>query len=294
MQPRRIGFLGFGEAARAFCDSLRAADANLGFAAHDIKLAGPEAEAMRRAMAERGVACHEAAAGLGAADLIFSAVTADQSLLAVEPLLPALGPGQVLIDINSVSPARKRDTAARVAATGAGYVDMAVMAPVHPRGHRTPVLVAGAALSALEGFLAEQGFDAAEVGAEPGTATAIKMVRSVFVKGLEAITVEALLAARRSGCDDRILASLAGSFPGLGWPEHARYAFERTLRHGVRRAAEMRESAATLAELGLTSALAAAIADVQAAQGAAGQGLDLSGDLAALLDEAAAARTGPA
>ena len=290
MQPGRIGFLGFGEAARAFCDSLRAAEANLAFAAYDIKLSGPEAGAMRAAMAERGVLCHDSAADLAGADLVFSAVTADQSLLAVEPLLPALGPGRVLVDINSVSPARKRETAARVQATGAAYVDMAVMAPVHPRGHRTPVLTAGAEAAGLGGFLAALTFDTAEVGPDPGAATAIKMVRSVFVKGLEAITVEALLAAERSGCGPRILASLSQSYPGLGWPDHARYAFERTLRHGARRAAEMRESAATLAELGLTGRLAEAIAEVQEAQGRAGQGADLTGDLSALVTGAEAAR----
>lgn len=290
MQVRTIGFLGFGEASRAFCDSLRAAEAGLSFTAHDIALSGPEAEEMRAAMAARGVACHDAAAGLGSADLVFSAVTADQSLAAVAPLLPALGPGRVLVDINSVSPARKRETAQRVAATGAAYLDMAVMAPVHPRGHRTPVLVAGTPAPGLAEFLVALGFDANEAGPEPGDATAVKMVRSVFVKGLEAITVEALMAAERSGCGARILASLSQSFPGLGWPEHGRYAFERSLRHGARRAAEMRESAATLAELGLTASLATAIAEVQEAQGRAGQGADLSGDLGALLAVAEAGR----
>jgi 3-hydroxyisobutyrate dehydrogenase-like beta-hydroxyacid dehydrogenase len=247
---------------------------------------------MRAAMAGRGVAVREAAAALADADLIFSAVSADQSLIAVEPLLPALRAGQVVVDINSVSPARKRETARQVEARGAVYVDMAVMAPVHPKGHRTPVLVAGRALDPVRAFLATLAFDAREVGDAPGAATAIKMVRSVFVKGLEAITVEALLAAERSGCRDTILASLAGSYPGLGWPEHAAYAFERTLRHGARRAAEMRESAATLNELGLTGGLAAAIADVQEAQGQAGRAMDLGGTLEDLLAQASAARRG--
>lgn len=287
---RRLAFLGFGEAARAFCDSLRQADATLAFEAFDAKLGGPEDAPLRASMAERGVALREAAAALAGADMIVSAVTADQSLIAVEPLLPALRAGQVLVDINSVSPDRKRETARRVEARGAVYVDMAVMAPVHPRGHRTPVLVAGRDLGPLRGFLEALAFDWREAGGAPGAATAIKMVRSVFVKGLEAITVEALLAAERSGCRDTILASLAGSYPGLGWPENAAYAFERSLRHGARRAAEMRESAATLAELGLTGALASAIADVQEAQGKAGRAVDLGGTLEDMLAQASAAR----
>ena len=93
------------------------------------------------------------------------------------------------------------------------------------------------------------------------------MVRSLFVKGLEAITVEAMLAARASGAFEKVLASLSNSYPGLGWPDIVGYNFERTLRHGKRRAAEMRESAATLDALGLNGGLAAEIARVQDAMG---------------------------
>lgn len=271
----KIGFLGYGEAARAFHEGLKEAGAVV--LAHDILLLSGD-EAMREAMSARGAQVAETAAALGAADLIFSAVTADQSLLAVQPLLPHLGPGHVFVDINSVSPERKRQTAAAVEAAGAKYIDMAVMAPVHPRKHKTPVLLAGSAASQMLPEFLALGFTAEIAGDAPGAATAIKMVRSVFVKGLEAITVEALLAARASGCFDEILASLSSSYPGLDWPHFAEYQMERTTRHGRRRAAEMRESAATLDALGLYGGLAAAIAEVQERMGACGvrpgQGLE--------------------
>lgn len=206
----KIGFLGYGEAARAFHEGLSEVVAVV--LAHDILLLSGD-EAMRLAMSARGAQVAETAAALGDVDLIFSAVTADQSLLAVQPLLPHLRPGQVFIDINSVSPERKRQTAAAVEAAGAEYIDMAVMAPVHPRKHRTPVLLAGSFASEILPELRALGFSAEIAGDAPGAATAIKMVRSVFVKGLEAITVEALLAAQASGCFDEILASLSGSYP---------------------------------------------------------------------------------
>ncbi|BCH30693.1 6-phosphogluconate dehydrogenase [Mesorhizobium sp. L-8-10] len=263
----KIGFLGYGEAARAFHEGLK--DAAAVVLAHDILLLSGD-EAMREAMSVRGAQIAETAAALGAADLIFSAVTADQSLLAVQPLLPHLGPGHVFVDINSVSPERKRQTAAAVEAAGANYIDMAVMAPVLPRKHRTPVLLAGPAASQMLPEFLALGFTAEIAGDAPGAATAIKMVRSVFVKGLEAITVEALLAARASGCFDEILASLSSSYPGLDWPHFAEYQMERTTRHGRRRAAEMHESAATLDALGLHGGLAVAIAAVQERMGACG------------------------
>ena len=266
-----IGFIGFGEAGRAFRDSLVATDPALAFSAFDRLLPGEGADgACRSAMRERGVAEAGRDTGMPDAGWVFSAVTADQSLEAAIDACRWLRPGQVFFDINSVSPDRKRETSARVSATGATYVDIAVMAPVHPKGHRTPVLLAGPCDAAMLDRLSALGFAFEVVGAEPGAATAIKMVRSLFVKGLEAITVEALLAAEASGCRDYILASLSGSYPGLGWPDFARYEFERTMKHGKRRAAEMRESAATLDALGLHGALAHAIADVQEAMGALG------------------------
>ncbi|NDV02834.1 NAD(P)-dependent oxidoreductase [Pseudoroseicyclus sp. CLL3-39] len=249
----RIGFLGFGEAGEAFARSL----------AGRAEMRATDLRAERMAAAEAAGVEAVAPEGLAEADWLISAVTADASLTALEGQAEHLRPGQLVIDINSVSPVRKRASRALAEGRGASYLDMAVMAPVHPRGHATPVLVAG---PAPEAELTELGFDWRSVGAEPGQATAIKMVRSLFVKGLEAITVETLLAAEASGCAEEILASLGKSYPGLGFPGLADYQFERTLVHGARRAAEMRESAATIDELGLTGALAAAIAEVQERQ----------------------------
>lgn len=259
----RIGFLGYGEAARAFHDGLARA-----VLAYDILLEGDDG-GMAAEMKLHG-ASPTTLAGLVEADWIFSAVTADQSLVAVGPMLPHLRQGQVLIDINSVSPGRKRETAAAVEAAGARYLDMAVMAPVHPKKHATPVLLAGECATEMLPELLALGFSARVIGSEPGAATAIKMVRSLFVKGLEAITVETLLAAEASGCLEEIQASLSTSFPGLDWSRFADYQFERTTRHGKRRAAEMEESAATLDALGLHGALAREIAAVQRAMGAVG------------------------
>lgn len=261
----KIAFIGFGEAARAFTDSLRATSDNHRFSAYDIQ---PSAE-MTEAMSARGVRRGESPAGaIAGAHWIFSAVTADQSLSAARSVAPHLAAGQVFFDINSVSPGCKREASGLIETKGGHYLDMAVMAPVHPKGHATPVLLAGERAAELAPELAAMGFSPGVAGDAPGEATAIKMVRSLFVKGLEAITVEALLAAAASGCFDRVYDSLSKSYPGLGWPKIAAYNFERTLCHGRRRAAEMRESAATLAELGLNGALAAEIAAVQDAMGA--------------------------
>lgn len=267
----RIAFIGFGEAGRAFADSLRQTGCD-DFAAYDILFnaegrGGPTA----RAAQERGVAVTPSPAdAVAGAEWIVSAVTASSSLEAARAAAPHLQAGQVFIDINSVSPGTKRATAEAVTTRGAEYLDMAVMGPVHPRGHRTPVLIAGPEAEALHTALAAQGFNAEAVGPAAGQATAIKMVRSVFMKGLEAAMVEMLLAARRAGCLERVVGSLRDTYPGLDWDSFPRYELERVTRHGIRRAAEMRESAATLEELGLSGSFASAVAGTQQRIGSLG------------------------
>ena len=283
----RIAYLGFGEAARAFHDSLAPKLDGGEFRAYDLLLDKPE---MQDAMTSRGVRIAAAPTELVDAEWIFSAVTADQSLAAAQSIVSHLGQGALFIDINSVSPGRKRETAELINGSGAEYLDMAVMAPVHPKGHATPVLLAGKTAAELLERFRGLGFSADFAGETVGSATAIKMVRSVFVKGLEAITVEALLAAEASGCFEEILASLSGSFPGLDWSKFPDYQFERTTRHGRRRAAEMRESGVTLDALGLNGGIARETAAIQDAMAASG--VKASGDLRETVARVLAARRG--
>ncbi|MCQ1856426.1 DUF1932 domain-containing protein, partial [Neorhizobium galegae] len=159
-------------------------------------------------------------------------------------------------DLNAVSRGRQRAPPALGNAAGADYLDMSVMAPGNPKCHATQVLIAGKNAAELLERVRDLGFSADVAGEAVGSATAIKMVRSVFVKGLEAITVEALLAAEASDCFEEILSSLSQSFPGLDWSKFPDYQFERTTRHGSRRAAEFRESGVTLHAAGLIGGLA--------------------------------------
>ena len=163
---------------------------------------------------------------------------------------PYLRPDQFYLDINSVSPGRKQETAH--ALDGAvRYVDVAVMAPVHPALHKTPMLLAGPHAGALLPLLQALDMKAAIAGDTVGAAAAIKMVRSVMVKGLEALTLECFLAAHRAGVEPQIFQSLSHSFPGLDWPQMVEYNLERMANHGTRRAHEMEEVADTLRELGI-------------------------------------------
>ena len=279
----RIGMIGFGEAAGAFLGGWGIGGGGR-VRAHDLKLRDPAAaEAMAERCRVAGVeACAEPARALAGAGLAFSLVTADQALAAATACAPHLAAGTLWVDGNSCSPGAKRAAAAAVEAAGGRYVDMAIMAPVYPKRHRTPVLLAGPEAEAAAERLSALGMAPAIAGARVGDASTIKMLRSVMMKGLEALTAECVLAARKAGVEGAVLGSLQASDPGFDWEKRSAYSLERMMVHGIRRAAEMREVAATLRELGLPDRLAAATAVWQAEIG----GLGLPGGAEVLPDRA--------
>ena len=260
-------FIGFGEAARTFKNNVGWAG---GARTFDIRTANPQTrEALLSACARSGVeafeTCPEAVDGI---EVILSLVTADQSLVAAEAAAPHIRPGALFLDMNSTAPQRKALTGKVIEQAGGRYVDVAIMAPVDPAGLGVPLLVSGT--HAADGVKALQGLGFSRVrsvGDQVGQASTIKMVRSVLIKGIEALTAECLIAAETGGVRDEVLASL-----GPDWAERADYNLERMLVHGERRAAEMQEVCATLESLGIEPLLTRGTVLRQRALGATGQG----------------------
>src|SRR5690606_7832295 len=118
------------------------------------------------------------------------------------------------------------------------------------------------------------GMDARAVSEELGVASAIKMCRSVMIKGLEALVIESYTAARAYGVEDYVLPTLQETFPSIDWPKQGAYFYSRVVQHGRRRAEEMREVANTVREAGFEPLMAAATAEKQDwVAGLAAQGL---------------------
>ena len=246
----RLALIGFGEAGSTFAAAAGwEADAR----GHDLR------EDRRAAMAAEGVTPSASAAeALAGAPIVLCLVTADQALAAAEDYAAHLAPGALWCDMNSVAPDTKRAAARAVEAAGGRYVDVAVLAPVNPARLAVPLLLAGPAAADVRDALAGLGFtNCRVVGDEVGRASAIKMIRSVMVKGIEALTAEMMLAADAAGVADEVLASLDASEKAQGWAARAAYNLERMATHGERRAAEMEEAAKTLASLGVEPVMTA-------------------------------------
>lgn len=266
---RKIGLIGFGEAGYTFALAGGwAARAN----AYDIKTDRAEdREAKLADYARAGVSfCLTMADALRDADIILSLVTADAAL-GVAEAAASIAPGTLFCDMNSVAPQTKRAAAERIHAAGGDYVDVAIMAPANPGRMAVPLLVSGAKASAAVDALAALGFTNVQcVGDAVGRASSIKMIRSVMVKGLEALTAECVLAAEAAGVRDAVLASLDASNPTGSWSDRIAYNLERMMQHGLRRAAEMEEVVKTLEGLGTGSVMTRGTVERQRAIGLLG------------------------
>lgn len=242
----QIAFIGFGEVAATF--------ARRGDIAYDVKTGDPEfAPEKWRDYERAGVKGSETAAeALAGASFVMSLVTAGEALAAARNCSRCLAPGALWLDMNSVAPATKQAARAIVEDAGCHYLDIAIMAPVLPRGRAVPLLVSGIGAEAACAQLSSFGFPNARVaGSHVGDASAIKMIRSVMIKGVEALTAECVLAADRAGVTDAVLASLDADGVAERWSKRAGYNLGRMLVHGERRAAEMEEAARTLMDLGI-------------------------------------------
>jgi 3-hydroxyisobutyrate dehydrogenase-like beta-hydroxyacid dehydrogenase len=260
----RLGIVGYGEVGRIFAAGLRARGVD-DLAVWDVKFTEPvhQAEPLAHARAAGVRAADSVAALCAGRQLIVSAVTASSTLAAAEAVAQHIAPGTVFLDLNSASPGTKQAAAALVHARGARYVEAGVMTSVPPYGVRVPMLLGGPEAAALASVLNGWGMDATAVSEQLGVASAIKMCRSIMIKGLEALVIESYATARRYGVEDHVLPTLAETFPSIDWHDQGRYFFSRVVQHGQRRAEEMRESAHTVREAGMEPLMATAIAAKQ-------------------------------
>lgn len=261
----RIALIGFGEVGRRFADDLRGNPA-LAVSTYDIlREDAAKRGGYERAAAERNVRAYEnAKAACDGAHLVVSAVTAAAAENVAAQAAGFLRQGQIFFDINSTAPGTKQRASAHLAASGADYVEGAVMAPVKKPGIRVPILAGGLRADEIAERLNVLGFNITPVSQEIGRASVTKLCRSIIIKGLEALLVDCAKASEHAGVQEAVFASLGETFPSVDWHALAEDMKERVATHGKRRSEEMREASEMLAEFGFDAELALAVANAQA------------------------------
>jgi 3-hydroxyisobutyrate dehydrogenase-like beta-hydroxyacid dehydrogenase len=265
MDIRNIGLVGYGEVGKIFGAALKAQHGVDSVRAWDLKLAdAATADAEREHAQAAGVVAESSMQALCAhSNLVISAVTASNTLAVAQEAARFIRAGAIFLDLNSASPGTKQKAAAAIDGAGAHYVEAGVMTSVPPYGIKVPMLLGGAKAHALAQALGQWGMDAKAVSDRLGVASAIKMCRSVMIKGLEALVIESYATARQYGVEDHVLPTLQETFPSIDWQQQGAYFFSRVVQHGKRRAEEMREAANTVREAGFEPFMGEAIADKQ-------------------------------
>lgn len=234
----RIAVLGLGEAGAIYARGLaeRGADV-VGF---DPVVAEPPTGVTRLSSIADAVAD---------ADLVLSLVGSSAADEVLSTALPGMPATAAFADFNTAAPGHKRVLATRAVEAGIPFADVAVMAPVPRAGIETELFASGDGAEAAADALAGYGLPIRVVGADAGDAAGLKLVRSVFMKGLAGLVFESLAAAEKIGATEEVRAQLAGEL-GPDGDALVQRLLDGTRSHAVRREHEMTDTRAFLAELG--------------------------------------------
>lgn len=229
--------------------------------AADLVSAGVEVRGYDPAAASVPEGVHRAGdpgSAVSGATVVLALTTASTALAAAESVLAGLGSGVTYADLNTTAPALKRDIAALVHRSGARFVDVALLGPVPARGLGTPALASGAGAQAFANVLGPLGMPVEVLSDRPGDAATLKLLRSVFMKGLAASALESLRAAEAAGRASWLEGEIAAV---VGEPLLGRLV-EGSRRHAMRRLDELEAARGLLVELGVEPRIVAASAAV--------------------------------
>lgn len=254
-----VGFVGFGEVAACLAASLQKHGAQI--IAYDVLLErrGGADELRKRAGTTR-VRFVPLADLMARTEIALSTVTTEVAFDVAKACAPHLNNGHTFVDLNATSPTIKRAIAAALAPTEADFIEGAILGAIGVTGAQTRVLVCGGKGVRVAEELNGLGLNVGFYGAEIGRASAFKLLRSAFSKGMEALLLESLLAAQRAGLGEDVWHEIVETLDERPFAEIGGNWMRTHGRAHVRRYHEIAQVEALLCELGIEPLLTSATA----------------------------------
>lgn len=254
----RLAFVGFGELASALATRVRATGATAPVAFTRPRSVPDEAEAVRARMRDAGVRPTETIAeAVASATVVLSCVPASAAADVAVAAARELRPDALYVDLASSAPEDKERAAEVVAAAGGRYVDAAVLGTVAASGGSVPILAAGDGASAFRDVATRLGLSLTAIEAPAGAAARIKLLRSVYMKGRDALVAEMVLAARAHGLENEVPRTIAGPGEEVPFPALVERILPSLAVHAGRRADELEAAAALVHAAGVDPAATA-------------------------------------
>ena len=252
----RAGFIGFGEVASIFAGAMLAKGASV--VAADTLAAQPEGLARLQQRDRSGQVRFVPLAELvTTCDWILSTVTTRSAEAVARAAAAHLRPGQTYVDLNAASPAVKQHIAGIVGSTGAHFVEGAILSAVGVAGAKARILIGDTSGAAAAQALARLGLNTVFYSAEIGRASAFKLLRSIFSKGMEALLIEFLVAGRRAGIQEDLWREVTELFAQNGFERVAQNWIRTHATAHERRYHEVVQVREQMRELGLDPAMTA-------------------------------------
>ena len=202
---------------------------------------------------QAGVALVSSAAEVAQwADVLFAAVPSSFTLDVCREVKDCLRPGQLYIDVSASTPATKEAIWDLIGGTGVLFVDAAMLGSLPKDKHQVPITGSGNGASKFQEVMAPHGMKITLAGEKAGAASAIKLVRSIFMKGIASLMIEMLQAADAYGVSDEVVSSISKSMDGIPFTSHLDRLVTGSALHCTRRAAELKGSIAMLSEAELS------------------------------------------
>ena len=250
----KIGFIGYGEAAY-----------NISFGLNKEGLKGIRATDAMMNDSVMGKQVHTRAEAAGVtlvssnkeiaqwADLIFAAVPSSFTMDVCKDIESVLRPGQLYVDVSASTPSVKQAIWKQVKNTGVLFTDAAMLGSLPKDQHRVPITASGNGAEEFKKLMTPYGMKVTLAGEKAGAASAIKLVRSIYMKGIAGLMIEMLQAADAYGVSEEVIASISKSMDGIPFTSHLDRLVTGSALHCTRRAVELKGSIAMLGEANLSS-----------------------------------------
>ncbi len=254
-----IGFIGFGGAAYGMTQGLKEDGFGQVCFFDPLWNSVPQGEVIRSHAAETGAIFKENIDLLiKDSEIVISSVTGSAARAVAELAALSLEPRHLFVDVNTASPRVMEAVAELVQSSGAAFVDLAMLGGIPAFKHRVPCLASGNGAERFKEMMTPFGMDITCIGEKPGQASAIKMFRSVFMKGFLALLMEMLNGTHRYQVDSLVLGSIAKTMEKNSFIETVRLQMTKGIINAERMSEEMEAVVDMYAEMGLSSTMAAA------------------------------------
>lgn len=250
--PIRLGLLGFGEAAaRLAMDFSQAGFKDITAYSRSGAKAQPGDPVYQRAEAAGVKLAKNVGTLAKKSDIIIALTPGKAAVPALKKILKYLRPDHLYVDASSNS-AHNMEQAAALIGNAAKFVDASVMGPVDIMGLKVPFVASGPHAAEFYDRMTPHGMVITVVGNNPGDASAMKLIRSVLMKGLAMLLLETMEAAQRRNILDAVIEDSSVTFNDIPFQKIIKRYIGGTAVHCERRIHEMKECLELLQDMGST------------------------------------------